>query len=647
MTVDMDMESQRSLSASLASDSAMLLRVSVRGRSSHPHPIKPFETTSSSISTSTTSTSSASESFDHIAVVDLEGLEEQTGQKGVELKGKNLYRRDSGIDCSSELDLDLDLVTRNDTTATTCGKELKSKVNMLQSHQHQSQSAGTPIRFIDDADKPRYGINNKRIIATNNPTCLSGEAPLPPEDASTFAARKYISAHGDPVFTKLWEQDLGDDITHLILASLPDAEGWALAVFRLGFAQDHSNNPIVITITIDENEPAVHPAIQELISSIVALPTLRSYEKEVYVDVCRSVCRAAQANGNDYSRMNSELYSSSAPCTGYSVGPKDVHSRAGSFTCFIKHGNTIYGVTNEHVLHGTQHPYLLPTSPYALDESNPAAQKFIVAMPAVQDHIESLQSIKEEVHSNTFEEKELLQEHAVNRVNASQAPGMAAAKAYWEGVLAQRAVWNTDVGHVVATSGQDRIHSFLGWSPYQGRLDWAIFTCNTPNQVTEFPGFSLYDEGSFRGRNFHPKTRQKHDVFISTATSKFKTTCPVQQPRDNPPEENETLFKVASRTTGFREAICSGIKARFYTKANAGQPVTKEYCFISQDMTMRCSDKGDSGAIIFDQQFKPVAMIWGGTDQVYPDTTYATPLVVIMRHIEYTMGWEQGSVSLA
>lgn len=171
------------------------------------------------------------------------------------------------------------LVTRTCTTPI-CDTKIKSQVKMVQSYPHLSQATGTPVRFIDDAGKHLYGISNKRIIATNNPTCLRGEAPSLPEDASTFAAAKYISAHGDPLFTQLWEQDLGDDITNLILAALPDAERWILAVFRLGFAQNDSNNPIVITITIGENESAVHSAIQELISDIAALPTLRSSEKE-------------------------------------------------------------------------------------------------------------------------------------------------------------------------------------------------------------------------------------------------------------------------------------------------------------------------------------------------------------------------------
>lgn len=183
--------------------------------------------------------------------------------------------------------------------------------------------------------------------------------------------------------------------------------------------------------------------------------------------------------------MNSSLYSSSAPCTGYSIGPKDVPSRAGSFTCFIKHGNTVYGLTNEHVARGAGAPYLLPTSPYAFDESDPAARQFRVSMPAVQDHIESLQAIQDEIDSLSSQLQEPQQDYSSNRGRPYEVASMTAAKSYWEMVLTEGLSWNTDVGHIVATSGQDKVHSFLGWSPYQGRLDWAIFTCNTPNQVTQ------------------------------------------------------------------------------------------------------------------------------------------------------------------
>jgi hypothetical protein len=60
------------------------------------------------------------------------------------------------------------------------------------------------------------------------------------------------------------------------------------------------------------------------------------------------------------------------------------------------------------------------------------------------------------------------------------------------------------------------------------------------------------------------------------------------------------------------------------------------------------SDSGDSGSIILDNDFTPVALIWGkGVDEDIfgPDhVTFASPLSKVMRDMEKCIGWEEGSV---
>lgn len=50
--------------------------------------------------------------------------------------------------------------------------------------------------------------------------------------------------------------------------------------------------------------------------------------------------------------------------------------------------------------------------------------------------------------------------------------------------------------------------------------------------------------------------------------------------------------------------------------------------------------------MLFDKEFRPVAMVWGGCGSNITNITYSTPFPVVFRHIEDTMGWESGSVTL-
>ena len=63
------------------------------------------------------------------------------------------------------------------------------------------------------------------------------------------------------------------------------------------------------------------------------------------------------------------------------------------------------------------------------------------------------------------------------------------------------------------------------------------------------------------------------------------------------------------------------------------------------------SAPGDSGSIIVDRDFRPIAMLWGGNEHNFAygpqGVTYASPLFKVMRDIEERNGWTKGSVLLA
>lgn len=56
------------------------------------------------------------------------------------------------------------------------------------------------------------------------------------------------------------------------------------------------------------------------------------------------------------------------------------------------------------------------------------------------------------------------------------------------------------------------------------------------------------------------------------------------------------------------------------------------------------STKGDSGSVIVDRDFRPVAMIWGGDTHYFAmgpkDVTYASPLFKTLRDIERCLQWD-------
>lgn len=113
-------------------------------------------------------------------------------------------------------------------------------------------------------------------------------------------------------------------------------------------------------------------------------------------------------------------------------------------------------------------------------------------------------------------------------------------------------------------------------------------------------------------------------------------------------DHNDIAFKPRSRTTkewtrGTFNAVRSTLKSK--------DLITREWCLLASAPHKVLSAKGDSGAIILDGEFRPVAMVWGGNDHDLAhgpvNLTYASRLVDVLRDIESRMRWAKGSVSMA
>jgi hypothetical protein len=132
--------------------------------------------------------------------------------------------------------------------------------------------------------------------------------------------------------------------------------------------------------------------------------------------------------------------------------------------------------------------------------------------------------------------------------------------------------------------------------------------------------------------------------FISDTTKYFANGPNFKPLRQHLPESGEMFFKPASRTSGWKDAQYNGLDHTLKKTDDENEVITREYCFVSR--SGHVLQPGDSGAVLIDMHFQPIAIIWGGDLQhagCTGDVTYATPLFVVLGDIERQLGWLSGS----
>lgn len=133
--------------------------------------------------------------------------------------------------------------------------------------------------------------------------------------------------------------------------------------------------------------------------------------------------------------------------------------------------------------------------------------------------------------------------------------------------------------------------------------------------------------------------------FLRAACNYFDLGPHFKPVREGDLSPDEVVFKPRSRTTNeWVGGTFNGIRS---TQKSLGG-VTRECCLLALHFKKAMSAPGDSGSIIVDRKFRPVAMIWGGDMHNFAhgprDLTYASPLAKILKDIENRIG---GSVSMA
>jgi hypothetical protein len=245
------------------------------------------------------------------------------------------------------------------------------------------------------------------------------------------------------------------------------------------------------------------------------LRTLLTQYCRAFVDVCRKTnepeLRDDDSGGIDLHDQFSDLYLYRPPLPGFSIGPKDHPTCAGSFTGFLKHENGEYGLTCEHVVnpliiqedevkesHATggdngksalaeeqrQTPEgasaATPTSyektmlgsdkPYKYADGE---DKFGITIPAMADHKKTKEGIKIRIDEakKECESKPIQAELTVfSKRHKVQADAQANLQTLLGAMKEEADQYDCDMGHLYATSGVGRSATF-----YEGRLDWGIF----------------------------------------------------------------------------------------------------------------------------------------------------------------------------
>ena len=116
--------------------------------------------------------------------------------------------------------------------------------------------------------------------------------------------------------------------------------------------------------------------------------------------------------------------------------------------------------------------------------------------------------------------------------------------------------------------------------------------------------------------------------------------------RERPLAEGQLEFKPTSRSTRWIGARFSDVESVVH--AHGPRP-TIEWVIISTERDKSHFRRGDSGAVILDQDFHPTAMLWGilsPDNSDFAAIAYVTPIVEVLRDIETRLGWEVGSATL-
>lgn len=183
-------------------------------------------------------------------------------------------------------------------------------------------------------------------------------------------------------------------------------------------------------------------------------------------------------------------------------------------------------------------------------------------------------------------------------------------------------------------------------SPQRYILDWAlvalkphITTLEVRDNLNVVRATYVYTRYTSANKSQLP---QKPQVSPDFCISRFKADYLDPPPNKLQKELADILdlppmvFK-CGRTTAWTAGRANEIDAVKYGKWREGRAL----CILGAGNDKPFSMKGDSGSIVFTDEGRPVAMVFGGRSPGFRDVSFATPIDVIMEDIREKLDLEK------
>ncbi|PVH74859.1 hypothetical protein DL98DRAFT_575420 [Cadophora sp. DSE1049] len=478
------------------------------------------------------------------------------------------------------------------------------------------QSAPTkPVQgFVpSDEQKRTYRFRGVELIATNNIYAF----PDPIIDPRThYPTQRVTDVCDNEGFAQCWKENLSLSIVQY-LANI--AKSWTLNVLRSGFEDTENSlrSPIVVHLSTGLSS-AEKPVTEELaldIILVVAGMISRYWQGEsIYIDVCKIQRCLTSARSISFKRLSDippRYYIRNPSFPGCSIGRKEY---AGTLTGYVKHRDEFYKYTCCHVggLPGTR-----------------------IYSPALVEHNAVKEALQELVPS-------LLSGSILGRIRA-RFVGLVSGPfnyiTYWRKTQKASLAWDPDCGTVTSSSSSKQLL-------VTGGYDWCLtkFQGKPGKNYNRHIPFHQFDPSS--GFQFYPVPYfSSSDIAIA---KRYFASGPSFKPiRSTPLKALEVCLKPPSRTTT-DWTIGRVNTINTVTQQNSITIPHEYYCIVSTstNITAAFSAKGDSGSIILDKDFQPVAVVQDGTEAtaLSQDITGAVHLSSILTDMEEVNGWEKGSV---
>ncbi|PMD42944.1 hypothetical protein L207DRAFT_563751 [Hyaloscypha variabilis F] len=435
-----------------------------------------------------------------------------------------------------------------------------------------------------------------------------------------------------------------------IRAVLKGVKWIKIDIVRLGYAITPAENPVVVLITVDKGTVPfwkAHDVVQN------CRQVLLKYNLDIHVEMMESDKISLGFFGETplpiypYQRI---------PFIGQSIGPtvSGPHQASGTLGLYVtlkkpNGGSKLCGITCHHVVF----PSRIQDPPggfnkHFLADSTKAA--FFVDQPSTQDHDATMNHLREGSQAYQQRVDQLLskQRDAEEGIGRPLSQKQENDLSVYRGVLQKHNQHHNTInnfsrrfGSVSATSG------IYTDETYGNTVDWALVDIDQ-QRFNQLPHNQLPDmnftEDQIRSMNskLHIKDWYDPEEFKGTIQT---THIPLQDIRDPKVKDKDGFPSLRvlkyGRTTHWTVGISNEVLSDCQRENGI---ISKEWCVIDDNLHRggRFSDRGDSGAMVFDYHGHLAGMIHGGgvPKASGKQMTYVTPIEWVFQNIERTLGVE-------